>query len=685
MAAEDRRLALPGGLTSPAVDALRARQIDDLRTLLDLSRSDDAVTSRLAIRALGRYERRDLTGHILPFLATNPHPEVVNAIAQSMHGGPLPNDGDPQLDSVLDVLRGGGTVLVAGNETLFASRARALGRLPYTHANQVRLADDALARMLADLEPFPQKADQIAAVARGLEALARGNLRIRPPGSDSLELLRRVASSRRRAHEPHARVSAMAALVAARSVDADTLRMAVTPSSSPDLRRLAALSLGGAGSPIPPAERTELLGTLLTDASAPVRVEAVRAWARQEAPNEGCDRIVAALKDPSHHVVLAAVDALGEACAKDVSVTDRLLAEARTPPPSDNWQRQVHALVSLAKRAPDRLTVPMLTYVRHPVWQVRMYAARAAAIADDVTTLERLAYDDHHNVREATLGPLRRLKGSEAEPYFLEALKGTDYQLLRTAAIELKGAARSTRVADALADALKRITAQEREVSRDTRLALLERLRELGDENQAGIVVPLLRDFDVRVAMAAGETLQAWTGKPQEIAPDLLPRPAVPTEGELSAAARETFRVRLGSGRSFRMTLRPDLAPLTSVRFMRLVNSGFYDGLSFHRVVTNFVVQGGSPGANEYAGEGPHMRDEISMAEHTRGTVGLSTRGRDTGDMQFFLNLVDNARLDFDYTVFGEVLKEDLSVIDTIAEGERIIDVSIVKDERDGK
>ena len=83
------------------------------------------------------------------------------------------------------------------------------------------------------------------------------------------------------------------------------------------------------------------------------------------------------------------------------------------------------------------------------------------------------------------------------------------------------------------------------------------------------------------------------------------------------------------------------------------MKAGYYNGLTFHRVVPNFVIQGGSPGANEYAGDGLYMRDEIGTASHVRGTVGFSTRGRDTGDAQFFINLVDNPRLDFEYTVFG--------------------------------
>jgi cyclophilin family peptidyl-prolyl cis-trans isomerase len=110
-----------------------------------------------------------------------------------------------------------------------------------------------------------------------------------------------------------------------------------------------------------------------------------------------------------------------------------------------------------------------------------------------------------------------------------------------------------------------------------------------------------------------------------------------------------------------------ELAPLNAWRFVRLARQGYFDGLTFHRWEPNFVVQGGSPGANEYAGDGPYTRDEVG-GSHWRGTLGVSTRGRDTGDGQIFINLVDNVRLDHDYTVLGEVL-DGMDVVDRLLEG----------------
>jgi cyclophilin family peptidyl-prolyl cis-trans isomerase len=303
-----------------------------------------------------------------------------------------------------------------------------------------------------------------------------------------------------------------------------------------------------------------------------------------------------------------------------------------------------------------------------------MYAARAAAIANEVTSLERLAYDREDNVREATLAPLRRLKGDEAEPYFVAALKRDDYQLLRTAAIELKGATPTSPLTTALLEALRRVTAERKETSRDTRLALLERLQELGSPDQAGAIVPLLRDFDISVAQLASVVIQQWTGRPQEIDPQLLQRPA------LAAYTTEPARVKMMSGKLFVIDLRSDVAPLTVSRFVRLASDGYYNGLSFHRVVPNFVIQGGSPAANEYSGDTLYMRDEISSLSHVRGAVGLSTRGRDTGDAQFFVNLVDNPRLDFEYTVFG--LVQNPEDVDNILEGDVISRITFEKEDQ---
>jgi cyclophilin family peptidyl-prolyl cis-trans isomerase len=134
----------------------------------------------------------------------------------------------------------------------------------------------------------------------------------------------------------------------------------------------------------------------------------------------------------------------------------------------------------------------------------------------------------------------------------------------------------------------------------------------------------------------------------------------------------------MAGGGTFELRLLPDEAPMTAQHIANLARDGYYNGLTFHRVVPNFVIQGGSPGANEYAGQGPFMRDEVGLVSHRRSTVGISTRGRHTGDAQIFINLVDLPRLDHTYTVFAEVVS-GMDVVDGILEGAVISRVDITQ------
>ncbi|BAH38109.1 peptidyl-prolyl cis-trans isomerase [Gemmatimonas aurantiaca T-27] len=127
---------------------------------------------------------------------------------------------------------------------------------------------------------------------------------------------------------------------------------------------------------------------------------------------------------------------------------------------------------------------------------------------------------------------------------------------------------------------------------------------------------------------------------------------------------------------TIRIRLLTEDAPATVHTFVTLAERGDFNGRTLHRVVSSFVLQGGSPGADEYdPATSSFMRDEIG-GSHRRGTFGISTRGRDTGDGQMFINLVDNVRLDNDYTVFAETIS-GLDVIDRIQEGNVIESITI--------
>lgn len=116
-------------------------------------------------------------------------------------------------------------------------------------------------------------------------------------------------------------------------------------------------------------------------------------------------------------------------------------------------------------------------------------------------------------------------------------------------------------------------------------------------------------------------------------------------------------------------------APLTSVNFLELAGRRFYDGLTFHRVVPNFVAQGGCPEGNGSGGPGTAIPCEINTRPYHRGTLGMALSGKDTGGSQFFITLADTPHLEGGYTVFGEVIG-GMDVADNLLEGDRILDIT---------
>jgi cyclophilin family peptidyl-prolyl cis-trans isomerase len=112
-------------------------------------------------------------------------------------------------------------------------------------------------------------------------------------------------------------------------------------------------------------------------------------------------------------------------------------------------------------------------------------------------------------------------------------------------------------------------------------------------------------------------------------------------------------------------------APLTVDNFVALARRGFFNGLTFHRVVPDFVVQGGDPRGDGEGGPGYTMRNEISEQPYLRGTVGIALDWADTGGSQFFITHSPQPHLDAKYTVFGRVIA-GIDVVDKIQQGDVI-------------
>jgi peptidyl-prolyl cis-trans isomerase B (cyclophilin B) len=131
------------------------------------------------------------------------------------------------------------------------------------------------------------------------------------------------------------------------------------------------------------------------------------------------------------------------------------------------------------------------------------------------------------------------------------------------------------------------------------------------------------------------------------------------------------------------LKLFPAEAPLTVLNFVNLASRGFYDGLKFHRVIPDFMIQGGCPLGNGTGGPGYRFKDEFSGAlKHSRpGILSMANAGPNTNGSQFFITHVATPWLDNKHTVFGEVLGEDdQKIVDSIVQGDIMESITVEGD-----
>ncbi|MGP8319255.1 MAG: peptidylprolyl isomerase [Methanosarcinaceae archaeon] len=118
--------------------------------------------------------------------------------------------------------------------------------------------------------------------------------------------------------------------------------------------------------------------------------------------------------------------------------------------------------------------------------------------------------------------------------------------------------------------------------------------------------------------------------------------------------------------------------PNTVDNFVKLANKGFYDGLKFHRVIDNFMIQGGCPKGDGTGGPGYTIKCEINPKKHTTGSLSMAHAGKNTGGSQFFITHSPQPHLDGVHTVFGKVLK-GMDVVNKIKQSDIMTKVSIVE------
>jgi Peptidyl-prolyl cis-trans isomerase (rotamase) - cyclophilin family len=123
-----------------------------------------------------------------------------------------------------------------------------------------------------------------------------------------------------------------------------------------------------------------------------------------------------------------------------------------------------------------------------------------------------------------------------------------------------------------------------------------------------------------------------------------------------------------------------DKAPLTVANFVNLVQRGFYDGLNFHRVIADFMIQGGCPEGSGRGGPGYRFEDETNNGvKHERGSLSMANAGPNTNGSQFFITHIKTDWLDGRHTVFGKVL-EGQDVVDAVKQGDTINKITLEGD-----
>jgi cyclophilin family peptidyl-prolyl cis-trans isomerase/HEAT repeat protein len=399
------------------------------------------------------------------------------------------------------------------------------------------------------------------------------------------------------------------------------------------------------------------------------------------------DVVVAALDDPSHHVRTESVNALAalglagripaavaadpsfhvrasvaRALAVDESVDSLRLLQALEQDPSSTVRTA--ALDALVRRSGDGMRGEIERWMSEDDWRVRAAAARAAGHLGraGLPLIERARRDSDHRVWAAALGGLGK-KLEDADRLVLEALRDDDLAVRGTAVAlaaerDLPGELERLEEAYEESAGVAWIEVREAIVNASATLDGAEPLlRRVARSDSAASV-----RANARAALARrGILLRAEPAASHDPSPLLGRRfetdPIVTLE-----TSKGKIRIRCHARQ----------APIHVASFVDLVRDGFYDGLIWHRVVSNFVIQGGDPRGDGWGGAGATLRDEIHTGRYGPGAVGMPKAGKDTGSGQIFITHLPTPHLDGNYTLFGRVTA-GLEVVDRIEVGDRIV------------
>ncbi|HWS86391.1 MAG TPA: peptidylprolyl isomerase [Pyrinomonadaceae bacterium] len=257
------------------------------------------------------------------------------------------------------------------------------------------------------------------------------------------------------------------------------------------------------------------------------------------------------------------------------------------------------------------------------------------------------------------------------------ALSNSDVIARATAADILSELPPEPDTARALAEALPRALQDD---INDATLSILGALaKQQGAEVEPAIKSALETTTDYLVRRRAADILRERAGGPageRRVETVNTRNHREDYERALARVGRSVRALVMTDKGPFTMELLPEEAPLTVDNFVGLARRNYFNNVLFHRVVPNFVVQGGDPRGDGNGGPGYQIRCEINEVPYNRGAVGMALSGKDTGGSQWFVTHSPQPHLDGGYTVFGRVV-EGMEVIDRIVRGDRIRSVTI--------
>ena len=208
----------------------------------------------------------------------------------------------------------------------------------------------------------------------------------------------------------------------------------------------------------------------------------------------------------------------------------------------------------------------------------------------------------------------------------------------------------------------------------DVNLISIDAMNVLHNDNTIKVLENNLSSENFEIAKASAAALENITGKKYTY----TAKPVYDFDWDYieSLDHKKNVIIKTNKG-DIKIELLPDIAPFTVMNFLKLAQKNYYDSTIFHRVVSNFVIQGGDPTGTGFGGPGYSIRSEFSPLTYETGMVGMASSGKDTEGSQFFITHSATPHLDGKYTIFGKVT-DGMEVVDKIMIGDYIEDIKIL-------